>query len=491
MSRSKQHLFLFSGILALLTLIYWHALRIPYFGDDFQWFFPNPSDMLFGNFFHSAPDNNWYRPLQSMVLAFIQILWGANTLPIRVVHFLLQASMGVLIFHVLRYWKASFGSSVIAALYFAVSQAATFAVICNDTSSQMMGSLFGALTIWNLYLGMKHVREGVLFPRSQMVLCLLTFLLSLVSKETSAGLCLAVFALILVMEPRSKRNKMPMGSIAKHVVPFFLIGLLYVVMRFSAGASMPSYGSNSSYELHWGFNILKNIGLFAFQSILPFSSALLAHTLYDRNILVLAGIVGITAILATAFFYGMWRSPQSRLILSILGFALFAVTPAIFLNHVSEVYLYNALPYVAVAFGFAMEYYWTESTRASRIAFSVLLTVAFVANIVGSVQKTASLAEESSRSEIIMNQLYPIIPKLPNNGRLYLVNPVTKEFEYSVFAMKGLNVVKYADPWILRHTARPDVKLYVLDSEEYRDSVALHPGAAYTMDIATLRIKPF
>jgi hypothetical protein len=382
-------------------------------------------------------------------------------------------------------------SSFIAAFYFAVSQAATFAVICNDTMSQMMGSFFGALTIWNLYLGMKQVRSGSSFPRSHLILCLLTFFLSLTSKETSAGLCLGVFNLILVMEPKSEGNRIQFFKVAKRVLPFFLIGLLYVGMRFSAGATMPSYGSNSSYELHLGINILKNIGLFAFQSILPFSSAMLAHDLYDRNILALAGIVGVTAMLGTTLLYGIWRSPQRRLIFCILGFALFAVTPAIFLNHVSEVYLYNALPYVAIAFGFAIEYYWTQSARAVRISFSALLAVVFVANIVGAVQKTASLAEESSRSQVLMQQIYPIVSKLPNNGRLYLVNPVTHEFEYSVFAMKGFDVVKYADPWILRHTARPDVKLYVLESEEYRDSVALHPGAAYTMNMATLRIKPF
>jgi hypothetical protein len=491
MSRTKQNIFLFTGLIALLTLIYWHALRIPYFGDDFQWFFPKPSDMLFGNFFHRAPDNNWYRPLQSMVLAFIQMMWGADTLPIRVVHLLLQASIGVLIFRVLRYWKVSFASSLIAALYFAVSQAATFAVICNDTMSQMMGSLFGALTLWNLYLGMKHVREGSSFPNSRTALCLLTFLFSLVSKETSAGLCFGVFTLILVMEPRNEKNRIKRGKVATRVLPFFLVGLMYVAMRFSVGATMPSYGSNSSYELHLGFNILKNIGLFAFQSVLPFSSALLAHKLYDRNILALAGIVGVTAMLGTTLLYGIWRSPQRRLIFDILCFALFAITPAIFLNHVSEVYLFNALPYVAVAFGFAIEYYWKESARAVRISFSALLTIVFIANIVGAVQKTASLAEESSRSQVLMQQIYPIVSKLPNNGRLYLVNPVTYEFEYSVFAMKGFNVVKYADPWILRHTDRPDASIYVLDSAEYRDSTAFHPGATYTLDMKNLQLKPF
>jgi hypothetical protein len=491
MSRSKQNIFLFTGLLALLTLIYWHALRIPYFGDDFQWFFPNPSDMLFGNFFHHAPDNNWYRPLQSMVLAFIQILWGADTLPIRIVHLLLQASMGVLIFRVLQYWKVSFVSSLIAVLYFAVSQAATFAVICNDTSSQMMGSLFGALTMWNLYIGMKQVQAREPLRNSRVALCLLTFLLSLVSKETSAGLCLGVFTLILVMEPRSEGNRIQFVKVAKRVLPFVLIGLLYVVMRFSAGAEMPSYGGNSNYELHIGLNILKNFGLFAFQSVLPFSSALLAHQLYDRNILALIGIVGVSAILGTAWIYGIWRSPQRRLIFAILGFALFAVTPAIFLNHVSEVYLYNALPYVVIAFGFAVEYYWMQSAQAVKISFSALLAIAFVANIVGAVQKTAALAEESSRSQVIMDQLYPIIPKLPNNGRLYLINPVTHEFEYSVFAMKGLNVVKYADPWILRHTGRPDVSMFVLDSAEYGDSSSVHPGAAYTIDMKCLRLKAY
>jgi hypothetical protein len=491
MSQSKQNIFLFSGLIALLTLIYWHALRIPYFGDDFQWFFPNPSDMLFGNFFHRAPDNNWYRPLQSMVLAFIQMLWGADTLPIRVVHFLLQASMGILIFRTLQYWKVSFASSLIATLYFAVSQASVYPVIANDMVSQMMGSLFGVLTLWNIYRGMELQRAGKKFPRGRLAISFLTFFLSLVSKETSAGLCLSVVALIYVMQRKHETLRKNITSFSTLVVPFFLLGLLYLVLRMSAGSSMPTYGGDNLYQIHFGINILKNFGLFLFQTILPFSSALVAHGIYDRSWVLIGSIAFVTGILGIAWVYGIWKSPRRRWILELLCFGLLSLIPTIFLNHVSESYLYNALPYSMVAFGFAVDYYWKEAARSVKISFSALLVIAFAANIAADVQKTSAMAEESSRSQVIMDQMYPIISKLPNNGRLYLVNPATKEFEYSVFAMKGFGPVKYADPWILRHTARPDVKLYVLDSNEYRDSILVHPGAAYTVDMATLRMKPF
>ncbi len=491
MTRSKQNSFLFTGLLALLTVVYWHALRIPYFGDDFQWFFPKPSDMLFGNFIHRAPDNTWYRPLQSMVLAFIQMVWGADTLPIRIVHLSLQASMGVLIFRVLQYWKVSFASSFIAALYFAVTQACVYPVIANDMVSQMMGSLFGALTIWNLYRGMEYVREGKKFPISRLAISLLTFFLALVSKETSAGLCLSVVVLIYIMQPKQEMAIGKFRNSAIAIIPFFLLGVVYTILRSSAGAAMPTYGGEGSYQMHFGFNILKNFGLFLFQSVLPFSSTLLAHMFYDRNLVAIAILVGGTAMLGVAWIYGIWKSPKRRLIVTVLCFGLLSLIPALFLNHVSESYLYNALPYLMVALGFAIDYYRTQASASIRFSFAILLLIALVANVAGDIQKTNAMAEESSRSQIIMDQLYPIIPKLPPNGVLYLVNPVTHEFEYSVFAMKGLRVVEFADPWIVRHTHRPDVSMFVLDSAEYRDSSAVHPGAAYTLDMKSLRLKEY
>ncbi len=491
MTDRKRLFFLGAAIIVLLLLIYHQALRIPYFGDDFQWYFAHPASMIVGNFFHHAPDNDWYRPLQSTVIASIQLLWGSDTLPIRIWHLLLQTSLALLIFRALRYWMVSVPSAAVATLYFATMQAATFAVICNDTMSQMMGSFFAVVTLWNLYRGMEHVRSGRAFPLWRMILSAAAFFLSLASKETSAGLCLGVFALLWVMEPARGVFINRVARVLPRLLPFFLLGVVYLIMRISAGSVMPSYGSRGSYELHLGLNIIKNLALFAFQGVLPFSSAAFMRAVYERNLVAQAIMMLMTALLGVAWIYGVWKSSKREIAFYMLGLAILSVVPAIFLNHVSEVYLYNALPYFTVAFGIAIEYYWERAGQGIRIAFAMLLLGAFAANIYGAARKTAALAEESHRAQVLMAQMYPIISALPPNGTLYLVNPVTHEFEYSVFAMKGFGPVKYADPWILYHTRRPDIKLFVLDSLQYFDSVRVHPGVAYTMDMATLRIKPF
>ncbi len=491
MTPRKQYFILGAAIIAVLLGIYHHALRIPYFGDDFQWYFPHPAAMLFGNFLHHAPDNEWYRPLQSTVLSAIQLLWGSDTLPIRIWQLLLQFAAALIIYRALRYWKISAPSAIVAALYFSVMQAATFAVICNDTMSQMMGSLFGILTLWILYRGMERVRLGERFPSWRIIISVITFFLALASKETSAGLCLGVFALLWFMEPSKESFARRLGGVSTRIVPFILIGVLYVIMRTTAGSVMPSYGGESVYQIHLGLNIFKNLALFIFQGVLPFSSAAVMHTIYDRNIGSLAIMLLVTCLLGVAWFYGIWKSPKRRLALYVLGMAVFSVIPAIFLNHVSEVYLYNALPYLAVTFGIAVDYFWELAPKASKISFALLLVVVFVTNAIGAIQKTAALAEESDRAQVLMAQMYPIISKLPQDGRLYLVNPVAHAFDYSVFAMKGFEPVMYADPWVLRHTQRPDVEYFVLDSVAYQDSARVHPGFAYTMNMATLRIKPF
>ena len=144
-----------------------------------------------------------------------------------------------------------------------------------------------------------------------------------------------------------------------------------------------------------------------------------------------------------------------------------------------------------VVFGFVIEFYWQCASRKIAMGFSIVLAIALVANALGSMEKTRAMAEEFNRAQILMAQIYPIISALPLNGNLYLVNPSPMNSEYWVFAMKGFGPVKYADPWILRHTARPDVKLFVVDSSQLRDSILVHPGVAYTIDMRTLHIEPY
>jgi hypothetical protein len=354
----------------------------------------------------------------------------------------------------------------------------------------MMGSLFAVLTLWTLYYGWKEKRISPNILLRSTALALLFFILALFSKETSAGICLGVFALFWAMEPATTSFIARIWKVVRHVLPFAMLGILYVVMRTSASSVMPSYGPGI-YQVYFGANIFRNIALFALQTVLPFSSALTMNKVYDRDFFSLAGILIVTGFFAWFWIYGIWKSERRQFILILLGFAFLSLVPAVFLNHVSESYLYNALPYLMVVFGFIVEYYWNAAPRRVAIAFALVLAVAFVTNISGSMEKTSALAEESSRAQVLMPQIYPIVSALPRNGRLYLVNPVTEEFEYSVFAMKGFGPVKYADPWIERYTRRPDVQMYVLDSLEYRDSSARHPGAAFTMDKVTFQIKPF
>ena len=483
----RRHLFLLGAIsLALLLIIYHQALSIPYFGDDFQWFFPHPLDMVMGNFVRRAPYNEWYRPLQTTILASIQFLWGMDTLPIRIIHFVIHVSIGLLIFSALRYWRVGTAAASVAALYFVASQASAYPVAANDMVSQMMGSLFGILTLWLLYKEM--LRGKMRFQQAALAVCF--FALALFSKETSAGLCVGVFALFMLMAPKPRSLGQRILWSCVRSIPFAVVGLLYLGLRTHAASNMPSYGTGI-YQIHIGTNILKNLALFAFQSILPFSSAFAAYAVYGRSLLPLAGIFLITGLLAAFWIYAIWNSPRRRLILALLFLAVLSLIPAIFLNHVSESYLYNALPYLMVVLGFVIEFYWNEASRKVAVSFAALLLVAFIANAIGSMQKAGALADESARSQVLMPQLYPVVSSLPVNGRLYLVNPVSHAFEYSVFAMKGFEPVMFADPWITYHTRRPDVALFVLDSAGYSDSVRVHPGIAYTMNAATLRIEPY
>src|SRR5689334_6774040 len=132
-----------------LLLLYLPGIHGPYFGDDFQFVFSPTSGVL--RFFISAnPQSGWYRPLEAIYLALVQRYFGWDTVPIHFLAILLHAALCCLVFVALKRSGSTLAQTVLASGYMAVSQANAFAVLSNDTLSQIGATLFGCLSVWSL-----------------------------------------------------------------------------------------------------------------------------------------------------------------------------------------------------------------------------------------------------------------------------------------------------------------------------------------------------
>src|SRR5688572_6989976 len=115
--RSK-HVVVFLLLLIVAGGLYFSGLHLPYYADDFQYVYVDPQSAALHDFADANQANPFYRPLQTMLLALIQVAWGWDTTPIRILHLLLHACVALLIFRALRSWNVALPVAFFGAVYF-------------------------------------------------------------------------------------------------------------------------------------------------------------------------------------------------------------------------------------------------------------------------------------------------------------------------------------------------------------------------------------
>ena len=495
-NRVLNKVLLFIGLFALALFVYRSGLCIPYYQDDFQRVFTHPQNALFQGFITSNPFDHFYRPLEQMFLAAIQIVWKWNTLPIRIIHLLLHASCALLVFHVLRFWRVGILSAIAASVFVVISQASSYAVLSNNTFSQLTGTLFAGLSLWLLYryLGNKEQRHD----KSKYLLSVVFFFLAILSKETIAGLPLGIALLVGVMQDRNMAFKTWLRRIVKQLLPFGACLIIYSLLRIQADAFVPSFSTTTNrafYSFGVGTNVIRNIGLFVIQIVLPVSSLMAKKALHFRDYSLVVPIGLLTAAFASIVSYGLWKSSKRRIILILGVLLVFSWLPAIFLNHdVGESYGYNMIMYLGVLFGIAFESYRLKSLKKSLWAvISIVFLVSGITNVLGTDEKASSMRSMGDRAEIFLPQILSYAKGMPRDNWIYLINPRDTEFRYTKFSLNWLSVLDFSDndSTLIYYSNRPDIRMrFCRNLAEYQDSSKTHPGIPFTCDPATLRIYP-
>lgn len=74
LEKHRTHRGLFLLMILGTALLYAQSLSIGYYGDDFQYIFARPGEMIWRIFLEPNPAHAWYRPLSSALLAATQAL---------------------------------------------------------------------------------------------------------------------------------------------------------------------------------------------------------------------------------------------------------------------------------------------------------------------------------------------------------------------------------------------------------------------------------
>jgi hypothetical protein len=115
--------------------------------------------------------------------------------------------------------------------------------------------------------------------------------------------------------------------------------------------------------------------------------------------------------------------------------------PALLLNHVSELYAYNSMPFFCLLAGLSFDRLFALcAAGASRRNVLAGLTCLFVLVQAGSVEHKVSLMKtRGEEATDLLNKIAPIAAGVPRNGTLLLVSSDSAECRYSVFLLHGFD----------------------------------------------------
>lgn len=457
---------------ALSAIVFLPGLRGGYFADDYCYYFYPPSSKLLYYFTHQNPGSIIYRPLLSTFLAGVQSVWGMEPLPIHLMNLLCHVVLSWLVAQTVVRLGYTRMQAMIGSLFLLVGQITTYAVLGIDTLSQVGGVLFGSLSAWLLFF------PGRMLPESEAIesgvneaprpipryflLSLLSFAVSLCLKETSTAYLGVVGVALLAGNLEQSGRARAFMRTAVQLLPFILLVTAYMIVRSQFVSQLPQFGT-SRYDMRLGMNIPKNIAMFLAASSTAHSSVTAFVAMHQKDLPMLAMIAIPALLFAGLLGWGLWRVRHDRpvpvfLLLYFLGFF-----PIILFNQVSELYIYNALPFLAVLTGIALGELLRSSTeRLPRIALGIAIVSLIGINIASTWEKSAQLRFNGERAGDIIEQLRPIVRNAPRGDTVYLLNPPNSTVEYSTFVMNDFDLLIAGQPGIASFLGREDLTLEIV-----------------------------
>jgi len=473
---SRKALLVLVLLLVLAFLLYWNGLNTGYYGDDFYLVFEDPASVILPTLDPAKMTMFPHRPINNALLGAVQALFGWNTVPIHIAKVTCHALLSWLVYLVLVRLEFSRLQAITGALFMLLSQGATSAVGGCETFIQISAALFGctALYLAHLYLssdagpGVKPFRGAAIYLAS--VLC---FAMALASKEDAVAY-LPMLAVLFAVHWRTKRS--PGSLAARYValyVPYVVLAGAYIVFRILVPAGpRVAFAAEGRYALRIGSNILLNLAAFAWAALQPVASPWVFAAAKSRELVTLGLSAGGAVVLAGVIVYGLFRSRRYATVGVVLLLAFCSPFPVVLLNHVSELYVYNSLPFVAALAGIGLgAFFHCLEKRVAKVVLAVFLLCLAGFHIVAVQYKVALMKENGRLAGVLLPQVAELASELPPGGKLVMVNTPRSGREYSVYVVNGFDVLGLPGERAknFKHLlARKDITFENLEFEKYQ-----------------------
>lgn len=464
----------------LCFLLYGSHLPIPYFADDFGLVFEKPWSKLWYFFNHMAPHGVFYRPIEASLLALVQAVWGMNTYPIHLIQITMHSLLCGFVYWTILYLGFSKTKAIIGSLFLVVSQANVMAVLSNDTVSQVMGTVFGFTSIFLLYYTLMNRppssdQNKLINPYITYWLSVVALTIALLSKESSMSFLVLILGMVAYYHlMKEQRLLAALRKVCIISLPYLFVTIGYLILRSRFVYSQPSWGSGI-YNFNFGWNIIENLGRLIFASATPVSTATIFSAWVEGNLLFVTCIALITMTLLLCVASLLWRNPKKKLLVGVLISGCIGFFPVFLLNHVSELHVYNAMPFFSILFGVAVGSL-IERNRSkpfAKWAICGALVIFLVSHVIAINSKAFLMKANGERAQAILAQIEPYTNLVPLGGKLCLVNPPTQGVEYSVFYMNGFDVIEHdGKRRIYQLAGRNDFSIQILDSSFM--TIAIH-----------------
>jgi hypothetical protein len=456
--------FLLLGILGLC--VFAPGLQIQYYGDDFGYIL-DPAKNTLPAFWTQGNLHGWYRPIQMTYMFVVQQAWGWSTLPIHALQLLAHITLAYGVYRLARSLPAGRLQAAIAALWMLLSQADPLAVQRTTTLSSTLAACFGFFAV-SLLLRQERQPGRRKFQPAAYCAALVCFLLALFSKESGSILIVIVAAIFIFLRIKPLRVGFhPTRGNLLAFLPFLVVFCLYFIIRQSSGANPPVFGSGD-YEFTLSATILKNVALLLLAGVTPVSTVTTFLAAQAGSPLLLSICILAPACIVGVAVYGLASSREWKSGLVLFCLALLSLFPMAGLNHVSELYVYQALPYLSLLIGIgwgAAAQAGAASGRRARILIVLLLSYGLV-SVLSLESKTLLMSDNGRRAETILRQLPGFAERVPAGGQLLLVNPPEKTPSYSVFLIRGFDVFSGARQIVQQAAGRSDFSVRITGVEE-------------------------
>jgi len=433
-------------------IIYATFLNAWYFADDFQLIFSGSGYSLVDHFIKKSPNNQFYRPLQNAFLAFSQQTYGIySTWPVHLLQLILHSCLGFITMQVARFCGCSRRLSFFAGLFTIAVQGSVHSVVSNDTLSQVGGTVFGYASLWLLLLVLDK-------NKSFSLLSITLFAGAIFFKETSISFLTLIPLLVLLLNYSSPLEKKKWIGILKQivivVVPYIFVFAIYLFIRQQIVTSSFRIGPGL-YDFNFGANIIKNFVQLTISLLSPVSTVLLMKAIYSQAwVLLLIYLLPMLCLIGFSVFtlvdlFGLRKG------LTLLG-AWFAIVfcsfiPVVFLNHVSELYVYNATLIYVVALIWLVQ-------RSKQRGYKVVVLIALLLHGASSYSKAQHMHNNGERARRGVEQIVAYGKSLPLNSTITLAKDTeSRIISYSVFLIKGENLIGFNYPLLSTLMNRKDI----------------------------------